>query len=135
MRGFRKDKRGVSAIEFAFVAPVLLLLMLGGIEYSLMLFTQNNVQSATRDTARQISINHLTAAEAKDYLCDKLPGWVQDHCSVQVTHSHPNNPTQDVVTVSATVPSGQASVINLLIPKFGEFELTTKAVMKRENLL
>lgn len=43
---------GATAIEFAFIAPVMLLIMMGIIEFSLIMFTQAIMESATGNTAR-----------------------------------------------------------------------------------
>ena len=49
---FHRCERGVSAIEFALVAPVLLLIVTGIIEFSLIMFTASVLEGATTDTAR-----------------------------------------------------------------------------------
>jgi hypothetical protein len=47
-----KDRDGITALEFAFVSPVMLLLMMGVIEFSMIMFTQAVMESATGNTAR-----------------------------------------------------------------------------------
>ncbi len=46
------DNRGVTSIEFAFIAPVVVLMVMGVIEFSLILFTTAVMESATSHTAR-----------------------------------------------------------------------------------
>jgi Flp pilus assembly pilin Flp len=48
----RHDERGATAIEFACVAPVLLILMFGTIEFSLIMLTQGLMDSATFNASR-----------------------------------------------------------------------------------
>ncbi|MDE3059889.1 MAG: pilus assembly protein [Pseudomonadota bacterium] len=48
----RQCQRGISAIEFALVAPVFLMLMMGIIDFSMIMFTSAVLESATNNTAR-----------------------------------------------------------------------------------
>lgn len=49
---FKKDVSGVTAIEFAMVAPVLLILTMGIIEFSLIMFASAVIDNAASATAR-----------------------------------------------------------------------------------
>lgn len=46
------ERSGISTVEFAFVTPVLLLLVMGIIEYSMIMFSMAAMESATAITAR-----------------------------------------------------------------------------------
>jgi len=61
-RRFRLDARGVTAIEFAFVAPVLFLLTMGTIEVGLMMFNMSTIEGGLREAARF----SVTGQEATD---------------------------------------------------------------------
>jgi len=50
----RRDDRGSAAMEFAFVAPVFFMIMLGIIEGGVMFFGQAALMNATQDAARLI---------------------------------------------------------------------------------
>ena len=52
----RKSEKGQSLIEFAFVLPVLLLLVLGMLEYGWMLNAKISVTAAAREGARASSV-------------------------------------------------------------------------------
>lgn len=59
LRKFRKDKRGVAAIEFAYIAPILIVLWLGTIELSLALTIDRKVSriaSTVADLLTQIDV-------------------------------------------------------------------------------
>jgi len=43
---------GIAALEFAFIAPVFILLLMGIIEFSMIMFTSTVMESATNTTAR-----------------------------------------------------------------------------------
>lgn len=49
---FRRDESGTAAIEFAVIAPVLLLIMFGIIEFSLAMFMQSVMEGATTLSSR-----------------------------------------------------------------------------------
>ncbi len=53
----RRDRRGVAALEFALVAPVLLFLFLGTIELGRYFLTQQNIRTLTAETARAALIS------------------------------------------------------------------------------
>ena len=53
---FCKDKRGSSAVEFALVAPVLLLLMLGTIDFGRLLWMTTTVEHAATAGARYAGV-------------------------------------------------------------------------------
>lgn len=52
----RRDRRGVSAIEFALVAPVLILMVIGILQMGAMFYAQAALQSAVADGARFATI-------------------------------------------------------------------------------
>jgi Flp pilus assembly protein TadG len=57
----RSRERGAAALEFALVAPVILLLMLGMIDFGLRLNAEAVVANAARDGARVASLDGNTA--------------------------------------------------------------------------
>lgn len=61
---FRAATRGISALEFAMVAPLLLTLMLLILESGLILFGQAALDTATADAARLIRTGQVQTASA-----------------------------------------------------------------------
>jgi len=57
-------QRGVSAVEFAFVAAILLLVLFGIVEFGRLFFTINSMQEITRRAAREQVVNWVTAQDA-----------------------------------------------------------------------
>lgn len=65
-----QDRRGVTVVEFAFVAPVLLLLILGGFDTAHTLYMrgvlQGAVQKSARDSALESGLNSANQAAIDD---------------------------------------------------------------------
>jgi Flp pilus assembly protein TadG len=53
-----RDDRGAAAVEFALVLPVLILLVLGLIEFSRVFNTQISISNAAREGARTMAIEN-----------------------------------------------------------------------------
>ncbi len=52
MKGNLKDSKGASAVEFALVLPILVVLVFGIIEFSLVLYDKAMITNASREGAR-----------------------------------------------------------------------------------
>lgn len=63
---FWSANEGVTAMEFAFVAPVLVLFMMGTIEVSMMMFVQNILESATFNASRLGKTGFATPGETRE---------------------------------------------------------------------
>lgn len=65
MRGSLRDK-GAAAVEFALVLPILVMLLLGVIEFGYAMFVQSTVAGAAREGARTLAIttNSASAVQA-----------------------------------------------------------------------
>ena len=61
------NARGTTAIEFALVAPVFLMLIFGAIEYSRVLWTLNALQEVAFDGARCMAIPQSACAVGGSY--------------------------------------------------------------------
>jgi Flp pilus assembly protein TadG len=57
-------ERGAAAVEFALVLPLLIILLLGIIDFGLYYYNDLALTHAARDAARYLSVNNVTAAQA-----------------------------------------------------------------------
>lgn len=64
LRRFRDADDGAALIEFAIVAMVLVMLVVGMMDMGRFIFLRNNLVSAARDGARIGSVTQLTAADS-----------------------------------------------------------------------
>ncbi len=55
-------ERGAAAVEFALVAPVLIMLLIGIVEFSLVYSTQSSLSAAAREGARVVALGADAAA-------------------------------------------------------------------------
>lgn len=133
MRRIAKDCEGASAVEFALVVPVLAALLLGGIEFGLVIYSQNAMQSVTRDVARKLAVNYYDQAAAKQELKDHLPGWIRSVADVDIDDSAPGDPVNNVITVDVMVPAREAGILNLYTKLFGDWTISTTVAMKQED--
>lgn len=80
----RRDSRaGSAAIEFAFVAPILFLFLMGIIETGVIFFAGSALQNATDDTARlvrtgQLSGGTVTVNDLRTQICSEVTGLISD---------------------------------------------------------
>ena len=73
----RKGRDGSAAIEFAFVAPVFFIFLMGIMEVGIMFLAQFTLQNATDDAARmirtgQVALNNMSQEQFRQYICNKI---------------------------------------------------------------
>jgi Flp pilus assembly protein TadG len=74
----QKDKKGITIVEFAFVSPMLMLLVCGTMELCYDLYQRSVIQGVIQRAARKASVGGLTSGAVDTYIKDKvkpaLPG-------------------------------------------------------------
>jgi Flp pilus assembly protein TadG len=85
---FLRDKKGVTVIEFAAIAPVFFFMMGSLMETGLMLFTEYVLQTSVQDAARlvrtgQAQTDSLTEVQFKQQICNSAT--VIPNCMTNVT--------------------------------------------------
>ena len=89
LRRYRKSESGVTAIEFAIVAPPFLALMLAIFEVGIMLFSEYVIQHGVSIAARMIRTGevqtaNMTVSEFKALVCGKLAGYLDCDTNLKV---------------------------------------------------
>jgi Flp pilus assembly protein TadG len=133
-RSFRIYRRGAAVVEFAIVAPVLLLLVFGMIEYGRLVMVQQVITNATREGARKAVLDGATTTNVTTVVTDFLTASRINGAVVTVTPSPPSSAAfGDPVTVSVQVPFSQVSW--LPTPMFLKTtSLSATTVMRRETV-
>lgn len=145
MRRARGVERGAAAIEFALVVPLLLVVLFGIVEFSLVLYDKAIITNASREAARagvvwantttqkpsQQTIQNVAAAYCSNYLIS-LGGGASTCASatIQVSGAQGASGTQLSVTVpySFTV----LSLGGLVRPFSGPLTMSATTVMNNE---
>ena len=121
-RTFVSNQRGVSAVEFAFVLPVLMIMLTGIVQMGLTFFVQHNMTSVSQETARLVALGELTEAQGETYANDKLLSW-------GVTYSVDVQTVGDDIVVDISAPLSEVTLIDYLgIFKSGN--LSTQSSMR-----
>lgn len=133
-RSYRKQRRAAAAVEFAVVAPVFFLLVLGMIEYGRMVMVQQVITNASREGARRAVLDGSTAAEVQATVNTYMTSGGVSGGTVTVSPNPPNTAAfGEPVTVTVTIPFSQVSW--LPSPMFlGGKTLTSATVMRRESV-
>jgi Flp pilus assembly protein TadG len=129
------EETGASAVEFAIVLPLLVLLLFGTIEFGLLLYNQQVITNASREGARAGIVAHSPRASDGD-----ISAVVTGYCGGNlVTFGAPNVPVincartgnnfQDDLTVQVTYNYDFLVLSNL---GFGQRVLSAQTVMKME---
>ena len=129
---FTTCRRGVAAVEAAFVFPILIALLIGAVEFSFVLFTNNAMQNAARDVSRQLAVNYIGLGEVNAAVADRVPAWAADSASVSVSQSAPEDPSVNLITVNVSLPAVDATPLSLFMPMLGDLTLSTSVTMKQE---
>ena len=95
---FLRNRRGSTAVEFAFVAPVLFTLTIGTIDVGRMVWSASMLHHVAREATRFASIrgsesnNPATASDVQDFVNSQLIGVPANEVIVTTNWSPNNNP-------------------------------------------
>jgi Flp pilus assembly pilin Flp len=81
----RRDERGATAVEFALVFGLLILLTLGSVEVGLMMWQWNSAEKATQAGARYAAVHDLVAPGLRDVGSEPTSGDYGDWCTDRET--------------------------------------------------
>ena len=139
-RNFLRCRGGGPAVEFAFVLPVLLLVLLGIFQFGTALFLHANMANAAREAARQLAVGEVAVAAggppyaagtAEQVALAHLADWGQ---TFTVTARAPAPADLDrAVSVRVAVPLAQASPLVDVLGLFGGKLLVAEVTMRKEQ--
>lgn len=131
MRSLKRDTTANSAVEFAFIAPVLVVMVCGLIEFSMILYTYNAAEHAAWDITRQLSTNQITTSQVSSLATAELPSWARSNAIVS-TSSSSTNPSLNHYTVQINIPATAATPTNVLSFAYGAITLKASSTMQQE---
>lgn len=105
-----KRRRGAAVVEFAVVAPLLFLLILGLIEFGRMLMVQQILTNGAREGCRKAVLPGITTADVDSAIDNYMAGATISGHSKSYNPSNPGTAVQGtVVEVTVSVPYNQVS--------------------------
>jgi Flp pilus assembly protein TadG len=132
VRPRRSARRGVAATEFAIVAPVFLLLVIGILELGRALMVQQVLINASRVGARQAITLGATTSEVQTAVSEYALSVAVPGVTVNVSPSPAAASAGDAISVTASVPYSDVSW--LPAPWFlGGTTLTAQSQMRKEG--
>jgi len=128
----KQGRRGVATVEFAIIAPLFFMLVLGCIELGRALMVQQILTNASRTGARDAVTLSGTQASAIAAASDFAEGASVGGIAVTVTPNPSTASSGDMITVTVTVP--YANVTWVPAPWFMDGKtLTASSVMRKEG--
>lgn len=130
----RGVRRGASAVEFAIVAPIFFMVVLGIIEFGRMAMVQQIITNAAREGARVGILDNSTQATVSAKVQQYLSAASLSSAKVKVVPDPPSSAGFDQpVTVTVSIPFDDVSW--LPAPFFiKKTVLSAEAVMRRETV-
>jgi Flp pilus assembly protein TadG len=130
----RRNRQGAAVVEFAVVAPLFFLLVLGMVEFGRGIMVQQIMTNASREGARLAVLDSSTTQEVKTAVTNYLANGSVKGATVTVNPDPPSSAVYGAsVTVTVSVPFNGVSW--LPSPMFlGGKTLTAKTAMRRETV-
>lgn len=123
--GAWRDSGGATAVEMALVLPVLLMFVLGVIQFGSLFFLQHQMVSTANDVVRRLAVGDLDEAGAISEATGRLASWKASF-SVDV-----DDTALDEIGVAISVPLADAGIVHF-IDFLGERTLVARAIMRKE---
>ena len=132
LRGFSRNASGASAIEFALLLPVLLIMLMGIVDFGMVFYAKTATQNTARDIVRQIATNRLKVDDATTTAKSQVATWLVSYTTVSVTQTAAGDPTKNEITVDVAIPASKAAVTSFFSSLFSTVTLHGKATMQQE---
>lgn len=131
------DNRGQELVEYALTLPILLLLVLGIMEFGVTIFVYNTMAQAAREGARVGAVLDGTLddieQDIKDAVVARTGGLaLSDEENINVDVAHTGEPTE---TIEVTVHYTHTLITGMIMQAVGgdaELHLRSQASMRRE---
>jgi Flp pilus assembly protein TadG len=128
----RRSRRGAAVTEFAVVAPVFFLMVIGFLEFGRALMVQQVLINASRVGARQAITTSATTGEVEEVVQDYAAGVAVPGVSVVVSPDPAAADPGDAITVTTSVAFSDVSW--MASPWFlGDTTLTASSQMRKEG--
>lgn len=127
---------GVSAVEFAFVLPILLVLLTGMINVGMLFLAQNNMMRVAQNAARNLSMAQMNETETEAYIKDQLSKFAGSLVVDVILPNTAATPPETDVTVTISIPVVDVMPIDIVglrnVEVFQSGALRTQITMRQE---
>jgi len=134
-RSKRFGRRAAAAVEMAVIAPLLLTMIFGVMEFGWVFWVKETLTNATREGCRVAVLPGSTDTDIRDRFNTAVSptGLNISNGMLTLTHATVNNPVE---TVTVTVPRSQVSLLGniSLIPGLTSGNLTASSSMRKEAM-
>lgn len=120
----RKDERGGSAVEFALILPIFLLLILGLIQYGLIFLLHNQLTEAASDAARSAVVT-TSQSGAQDIASAALDKDI-NHDGVGLLNTSSGCSTSGITCSVTALPSTDPACQNIPTTGYACLQVTIK---------
>lgn len=96
-----KNEKGQSLVEFAIIVPVIVMMIMGIIEFGLMFNSYLTINNSSREGARYAAVGG-TDAEIVDKIISTAPNLDSTHISISIIPDENSRSRGDTVTVYVT---------------------------------
>ena len=128
----RRARRGAALVEFAVVAPILMLILLGTIEFGRVMLLKNSVTAAAREAAREATLPSSTEQTVTDAATNYTDQVSPETATVSISPLLISVEAGDMITVTVTIPASAISPLGSTW--MGEnFQVGSSASMRREG--
>jgi hypothetical protein len=127
-----KPRRGLATVEMVLVLPILLLLILGGIDLGLQISTMHEMTNAAREAARTLAVRQGTVAQAQGEALNLLKD--PQGKLYTVTAAEPTDANSYDVKVHISVPRSKISLMAGLGSFLTSGNLNAEVVMRKEGM-
>jgi len=111
-------RRGAAVVEFAVVAPVFMLLVIGIIEMGRAVMVSQILVNASREGARKAVLTTMTVGEVQTWVDDYLQtaGFAAGVSTVEISHQTTSGGAFGATSSLASVPAGMGVRVDVTVP-------------------
>ena len=132
-RSCRRNRRGAAVVEFAIVAPVFILLVLGMVEMGRGVMVQQVITNASREGARAAVVDGSTVSSVQTVVKNYLTGAGLPASAATITVTIPAARYGNAATVAVSIPYSSVSWVPIAKFLSGK-TLTASSSMRCESV-
>ena len=130
---FAQDRRGATAVEFALLMPILIVIAFGAIEFGLIFYCHTSAGYAAWNTTRQLATNRIKITDVDTTARDQLPSWMRASATI-IPSATSADPFVNRYTVTIAFPATAASTTSVIGWAYSTLILTSQTTMMQEPL-